>query len=158
MKNLSVKKDGDKIRFTFSVSNRSRTKKINYSLEDVLNIIKKSHDLENFIFLKNESSGIIDNVNTSGVYVFKRKVSNQLPQEPIEKPLDIQKKSVRIEPQIVQSKPLQAKSTLYDPIVIEETKEEIDTFSETLPYGLKSTATKTKAKKKRTTKKKKIEE
>ena len=157
MKNLSVKKDGDKIRFTFSVSNRSRTKKINYSLEDVLNIIKKSHDLENFIFLKNESSGIIDNVNTSGVYVFKRKAPNQSPQEPIEKPLDIQKKSVRIEPQIVQSKPLQAKSTLYDPIVIEETKEEIDTFSETLPYGLKSTAKKTTAKK-RAAKNKKTEE
>ena len=65
-----------------------------------------------------------------------------------EKPVDIPKKSVIID---------ELKIEAEHPI-IEEPKEEASLFSESLPYGLKSTATKTKAKKKRTTKKKTTEE
>ena len=158
MKNLSVQQKGDRLEFTFSVSSRSRTKKINYSVEDILKIIKRGHDLQNFVFLKNESSGMVDNVNTSGTYVFRRKSVDTPIKEPTKKPLDIQKKSVKIDAQITETEI--KKSKLHNPIIVEEAKEDVlvPSFSETLPYGLKSTAKKTTAKKKRATKKKKIEE
>lgn len=65
-----------------------------------------------------------------------------------DKPLDTFKKSVTIDtPKIEAEHP-----------IIEEPKKQASLTSETLPYGLKSTAKKTTTKKKRTTRKKKTEE
>ena len=73
MKSISKKQVGDKLIITFSVVNRSRSKKVCYSVKKILEIIKNKHDVEDYVFLKNESSGQVDNSNMCGNYVFEKK-------------------------------------------------------------------------------------
>ena len=73
MKHISRKEKDDRIIFTFSVVNRSRSRKIYYNVDDILKMIKSEHDLENYNFLQNESSGVVDSTNTEGTYIFKKK-------------------------------------------------------------------------------------
>ena len=136
MKHISRKEKDDRIIFTFSVVNRSRSRKIYYNVDDILKMIKSEHDLENYNFLQNESSGVVDSTNTEGTYIFKKKT------------IDILNNNVKINQIKIEA----------DAPVSKEQKKEASLTSETLPYGLKSTAKKTTTRKKRTTRKKKTEE
>ena len=133
MKHISRKEKDDRVIFTFSVVNRSRSRKIYYNVDDILKMIKSEHDLENYNFLQNESSGVVDNTNTEGTYIFKKKT------------IDILNSNVKINQTKVEA----------DAPVSKEQKKEASLSSETLPYGLKKTDPKTR--KRRTTKKKKTE-
>ena len=73
MKSISKKQVGDKLIFTFSVVNRSRSKKVCYSVEKILEMIKRKYDTKDYVFLKSKSSGQVDNSNMCGDYIFEKK-------------------------------------------------------------------------------------
>tara|TARA_R100001129_G_scaffold171479_3_gene141639 strand:+ start:2262 stop:2672 length:411 start_codon:yes stop_codon:yes gene_type:complete len=136
MKYISKKQDGSNIIFTFSVVNRSRNKKFYYTVKNIIEFIKKDNggDLKDYVFLENQSSGVIDNSNPEGRYVFKKKS------------VDISKDYVKIEP---------IKNKAETP----ENKSKVLEQEASLPYGLKKTTkTTTKTRRKRATKKKTTEE
>jgi hypothetical protein len=139
--NINLEKKENKIILKVALKFRGkRGETRNFTNADAKNWITQNNPEIKLGNIVSAPSKPINNVDRlTGVWTFELQK---------EKPVDIPKKSVIIdEPKIEAEHP-----------IIEEPKEEASLFSEPLPYGLKSTATKTKAKKKRTTKKKKIEE
>tara|TARA_Y100000114_G_C11750320_1_gene323933 strand:+ start:1597 stop:2007 length:411 start_codon:yes stop_codon:yes gene_type:complete len=136
MKYISREEKDDRVVFTFSVVNRSRTKRVYYPVEKIIEAIKNKNNLDNYVFLENESSGVVTNSNPKGKYVFKKKV------------VDILNDNVKINKTKIEA----------DAPVKKEQKKEASSPSKTLPYGLKKTEPKTRPKKKRATRKKKTEE
>lgn len=121
--------------FRVSALSSSKTKKHYEYQKNIVKKIVEKYNIEEYEFLSSKSSGDLDKYLDNGVYVLKFE----------EKPVDILEESVIInEPKIEAETPK-----------IEEPKKEASLTSETLPYGLKSTA---KTKKKRSTRKKKTEE
>lgn len=141
--NIEINKKGNKISIKAALRERQKIEKVKeFTTKNARSAIIEKFGLE---FIKNAKlisrppHDLANNtINLQGEWVFELEEK---------KPLDNQKESVRIEPQIEAETPL-----------VEESEPEASLFSEPLPYGLKSTAKKTTAKKKRTTKKKKIEE
>ena len=136
MKYISKQEENDRVIFTFSVVNRSRTKRIHYPVEKIIETIKSKNNLDNYIFLENESSGIVTNSNPEGQYVFQKKT------------VDILNDNVKIN---------QTKIEVVAPVKKEQ-KKEASSPTKSLPYGLKKTEPKPRPKKKRATRKKKTEE
>ena len=136
MKYISKEEQDDRVIFTFSVVNRSRTKRIHYPVEKIVEAIKSKNNLDNYIFLENESSGVVTNSKPEGQYVFKKKA------------VDILNNNVKIN---------ETKIEAYVPVKKEQ-KKEASPPAKKLPYGLKKTETKPKPKKKRAPRKKKTEE
>jgi len=140
---IESSKQGEKIILKVSLPERKKTESvIKYTTSDAISLVSKKYNLkesDNITVVSAPAHDLMNHtINLSGEWAFELKK---------EKPLDIPKKTVKIEQQIVEAIP-----------PTEEIKKEASLFSEPLPYGLKSTATKTKAKKKKTTKKKTTEE
>ena len=135
-----TKQAGEEHFFKVTAFSSSKSRQHYAHQAKVVKMVVEKFNLKEYTFLSSKSSESLSKHSSSGVYVFKID----------EKPVDISKKSVTInKPKVEAETP-----------TIEESKKEASLDSETLPYGLKSTATKTKTtvKKKRTTRKKKTEE
>tara|TARA_Y100001938_G_C8001632_1_gene385034 strand:+ start:269 stop:649 length:381 start_codon:yes stop_codon:yes gene_type:complete len=116
--NISEKKINNKRIFSVQVINRSSTKKINISLNNILTTLSSKYDLSEWKFINTESSKGLTNSSSTGTYVFlKKQVDNKI-------------ENVKID-QTIEAEPPQ----------VEEQKNEAS-----LPYGLKKQA-KTKKKK-----------
>lgn len=145
-----IKQVEDEHYFKVSALCSSKTKKHYAYQKNVVKQIVEKYNIEEYDFISSKSSGDLNRFSDNGVYVFRIE----------EKPIDIQKESVRIVPQKVEAAPVTVKKVIVE---VEEPKKEASLPSEPLPYGLKSTAVikakpKPKAKKKRAAKNKTTEE
>lgn len=133
---INVIKSAGKVIFNVSSRGRTSTKKYHILLQDMIKILNNKFDLTNYSLQVDESDADFLPKMRKAKYVFKKK------------PLDIPVSYVKINIPIVEAE--------FPPLVDEEKpkEEKVSLPSNDLPNGFKKTTPKTKAKRKRATKKK----